>query len=163
MGRRNLALLMAGAPTMWPLGAITQKRAVPVVGFLSGASPADWTALVTSFERGLREAGYSEGHNVTIEYRWAEGEFERLAPLAKDLIRRGATVIVAGGGNVTAVRVKATTTTIPIVFVMGNDPVEGGVVTNLSRPGGNITGITLFSGELGMVCATRHGLGVEGV
>lgn len=149
MRRRDVVVLLAGAAAMWPLGASAQRRAIPVVGFLSAASPAGWAHLVASFERGLKEAGYADGQNVTIEYRWAEGKFDRLSPLAMDLIQRGAAVILAGGGNVTAVRAKATTTTIPIVFVMGNDPVEGGVVTSLNRPGGNITGVTLFSGELG--------------
>jgi putative ABC transport system substrate-binding protein len=147
--RREFITLLGSVAVAWPVPARAQPRGLPLVGFLSAASPGDWTHLVAAFGRGLADFGYSDGQNVTIEYRWAQGHFDRLSALAADLVQRGAAVILAGGGNVTAMRAKAATSTIPIVFVMGNDPVEGGVVPNLNRPGGNITGITLFSAELG--------------
>jgi len=119
------------------------------VGFLSAASPAEWGHLVEAFRRGLAEAGYVEGRNVELDFRWAEGRFERLSMLASELVERRVAVIVAAGGVVTARRAKEATGVVPIVFVMGNDPVEAGVVTSLRRPGGNVTGVTLFSAELG--------------
>ena len=121
---------------------------MPVVGFLHTGSAARNGGDAANFQRGLRETGYIEGQNVAIEYRWAEGLPDRLPALAADLVRRQVSVIVAPGGDVTAVAAKAATTTIPIVFMNGSDPVASGLVASINRPGGNVTGVSLFAGTV---------------
>jgi len=121
---------------------------MPAIGFLSSGSPEELAAFSAPFRDGLKQAGYTEGTNVLVEFAWARGKYERLPAMAEDLVRRKVAVIVAAGGAVAALAAKAATSTIPIVISIGDDPVKFGIVTNLSRPGGNITGVTLFMGEL---------------
>jgi putative tryptophan/tyrosine transport system substrate-binding protein len=149
IGRRKFLTTLLGGAATWPLAARAQQSAMPVVGVLYGVSAADRTEHMTAVRRGLSETGFVEGCNVAIEYRWAEGQLDRMAWMAADLIGRRVAVILIGG-NTTGVRAMiAATQSIPIVFTTGVDPLAAGLVASLNRPGGNATGVTTFAGELG--------------
>ena len=147
--RREFIVLLGSGSVTWPLAARAQQSAAPVIGFLSSRSPAEAQAAVNAFRSGLGEVGFFEGKNVTIEFRWAEGHYERLPALATELVDRKVSVIAATGGDVSALAAKAATTTIPIVFTAGGDAVKSGLVSSFNRPGGNITGVNLFYTEMG--------------
>jgi putative tryptophan/tyrosine transport system substrate-binding protein len=148
MRRREFFALVGGAAAAWPLGARAQQTAKPVIGYLSARSRADTTILIEAFQRGLAENGFVDGRNVTIEYRFAGGQYEQLPAMAAEFARRPVAVIASTGGEPAAMAAKAATSTIPIVFAIGGDPVKQGLVESFNRPGGNVTGIVVFAQQL---------------
>jgi putative ABC transport system substrate-binding protein len=157
MRRRDFITLLGGAAAAWPLAAQAQQQSLPAVGFLHPSSPEAFPHTVDGFRRGLGDTGFVEGQNVTIEYRWARGEYDRLPRLAVELVQRGVRVILAGGGEVGALAAKAATSTIPILIIASSDPVKSGLVASFNRPGGNITGLMtatsiLETKKFGLLC-----------
>ena len=149
MRRREFVTALGGAAVAWPLIVRAQQTPTPVIGFLGSETSAVWTDRLAAFRQGLNEAGYAEGRNVKIEYRWAEGHNERLPALAADLVRQRVTVLVVLGGTASVLAAKEATATIPIVFRMATNPVESGLVASFNRPGGNVTGLTTMGADLG--------------
>ena len=149
MRRRDFIKVIAGSAVAWPLTAHAQQPTMPIIGWLNTGTPRTFAKFLKAFQQGLREQGFVEGRNVTIEYRWAEGHFDELDTLATELVTDGAALITATGGARSAQAAKNATSTIPIVFVLGADPVKLGLVTTFNKPGGNITGMTIIATELG--------------
>lgn len=147
MRRRSFVILLGGAVS-WPLAARAQQKAMPVIGWLSSTSPGQVDAYLAAFRQGLGEAGYVEGQNVSIEYRWAENHYDRLPSLAAELVVREVDVIATSGGEPSAIAAKNATSMIPIVSVVGQDPVATGLVASFARPSGNLTGLTILNEEL---------------
>lgn len=148
MRRRDFIKVIAGSAAAWPLGTQAQQGAMPVIGFMSGRAPEDSAHLVAAFRQGLAETGFVEGQTVTIEFRWAHGDYDRLPALAADLVSRKVAVLVGVGGDVSALAAKKATATIPVVFGMGDDPVKAGIVASFNRPDGNVTGFTVWTSEM---------------
>jgi len=147
--RRREFLALIGAAMVWPAGVRAQQSPTPIIGYLSTRGPDTDAPFTTAFQKGLNEAGYFDGKNLAMEFRWGEGQYDRLPELAADLVRRKVTLIAATGGAATGIAAKTATATIPIVFVSGGDPVNLGLVASLNRPGGNITGVVSFGVPLG--------------
>src|SRR5262245_38213136 len=146
--RREFITLLAGGAAAWPIVARAQQSRVPAIGFISSDAPDGYAARLRGFRQGLKEAGYVDGENVAIEYRWAEGKLDRLPALATELVRRQVAVVVAPGSVNIALAIKEAVSTIPAVFLVGSDPVKFGLVASIARPGGNMTGVNIFTQEI---------------
>jgi putative tryptophan/tyrosine transport system substrate-binding protein len=149
MRRREFITLLGGAALAWPLAVLAQPPNALTVGFLNSRSPGEATYLLAAFREGLPEAGFVEGRNVAVEYRWAEGQYQRLPQLAAELVQARVAAIAATGGAVSGLAAKAATSTIPVIFTTDDDPIETGLVSSLNRPTGNLTGVAVLSNLLG--------------